>query len=676
MSPAIRNMLIFRRMPGSARTEQGFLHHRRGTIAIPCRHPTPSRPMATKNILTRSLRKQADAMLRENRHAEAAGLYARICKADRKDMDARALLAISLIQTGRLDEAEAECRQALQLDPRHALTRHALGTALERQGRLREAVPEFTRATELRPDFANAHFFRANALAELGETAAAEAAYREALRLEPGFAGAMAGLGRLHTQTGNPEAGEEWLRRALQVEPANTGYMTALAGSLTARGRQAEALPILQQALQTEPDSAPAHYALGAALATLGRYDEAITHYRRACELQPEDEYASGALAGLLERRGEFAQASTLLKPFIDTGRGGAGIALPFADVARHFGRESEAVAVLERALTDPSLDRKTRIEIHFRLGKLLDAAEDFDRAFASYHTANRLGHALDDRLAGDDAVDRQAERLLQQLETLDADFWRDLPKAGNRSPLPVFIVGMPRSGTTLLEQILASHPDVHGAGELAGVESIARSLGVYSTGYPECLRGLTETTLSRHANSHLQQLQSFAPQASRVVDKLPHNFLHLGLISLLFPGAQVIHVARDPRDTCLSIYFQIFSPQHAYASNLARLGLHYRIYERLMRYWNEALDLQILNIRYEELLQHPEQTIHSLTDFCSLPRDEKCLCFYETRRDVNTPSYDQVRQPLYSRSAGRWKHYATHLDELNSALTPDDPEP
>jgi tetratricopeptide (TPR) repeat protein len=540
---------------------------------------------------------------------------------------------------------------------------------MERQGRLSEAVAEFTHATELRPDFANAHFFLANALAAQGEYAAAEQSYLEALRHEAQLAGAMAGLGRLYIRTGRPATGEDWLRRALQVEPRNAGIMADLGSSLAARGRQAEALPVLQQAVLADPGCGQARHALGSLLATLGRYDDAAQQYRKACELRPNDEHAFGALAGILERRGAYEQAHEILRPFLEAGSSSAAIALPFADVARHFKRDAEAAAALERALTDPALDRKTRTDIHYRLGKLLDAAADYEGAFVQYRQANRLSHELDDRLAGNDAVDYRAERILQQLAVLDRDDWQALPRAGNRSVLPVLVVGMPRSGTTLVEQILASHPDVHGAGELSGVEDIAQSLSVFTLGYPDCLQGLTSGILDRHAGRHLQTLQNLAPRAARVVDKCPHNFLHLGLFSLLFPAARAIHITRDARDTCLSIYFQIFSPQHAYASDLTRLGRHYRTYRALVQYWNSVLDLPILNIRYEQLLAEPEDTVRSLLEFCDLPWNEGCLKFYETRRDVNTPSYDQVRQPLYTQSVGRWKHYATHIGKLTRAL-------
>lgn len=629
--------------------------------------------MAAKNILTRTLKKRAETLFRENRFSEASDLFDKICSADRTDVDARVMLGITKIHASEFRDAEACCIQALKLDAHHPLAHHALGTAYERQGKLREAVAEFTLAIECRPNFANAHFFLANALADLGELDAAESAYLKVLGLEQNFSGAMAGLGRLYTQTGRLGEGEAWLRKALKIEPDKADILVSLGSVLALQGNQGEALPILQKAVLLDPESYQANYSLGNLLTTLGKYDDAIKYYRNACELQPGDEFAMGALAGILERRGEFEEAYRLLKPFVDAGSTSAGIAFPFAELAKHFGQDEDAIRVLDRTLAGDTLDQKTRTDIHFRLGKLLDAAESYDQAFKHYQMANELSRRVNAQIADADAIDRQAERIAQQIEVCGKAFWQALPRAGNDSARPVFVVGMPRSGTTLTEQILASHPDIQGAGELSGIEMIARSFHSKSAGYPECLRDIPVQVLNQAANRHLQHLATLSRNATQVVDKYPHNFMHLGLISILFPKAHIIHIARDPRDTCLSIYFQIFAPQHAYSNDLTRLGRHYRTYEKLMQYWNEVLEIPILNIQYEALVADPERTVRSLVDFCGLPWDDRCMKFHETKRDVNTPSYDQVRQPLYMKSVGRWKHYRNHIKELVDALHMDE---
>ncbi|HHH44500.1 MAG TPA: sulfotransferase, partial [Gammaproteobacteria bacterium] len=272
----------------------------------------------------------------------------------------------------------------------------------------------------------------------------------------------------------------------------------------------------------------------------------------------------------------------------------------------------------------------------------------------------------------GIDHIDLQAERITRRIAHCDPGVWNDIPSAKNSSECPVFVVGMPRSGTTLVEQILASHPLVHGAGELRAVEDMARTLfpgNRYQSSYPDGFGSISEHTLERYATLHLRQLENLSGAASRVVDKCPHNFMHLGLVSSLFPGAKIIHIARDPLDTCISIYFQLFTPQHAYACDLERLGRYYSIYRHLIAYWNSVLSIPILNIQYEHLVAEPEKISRSLVEFCGLEWNDRCLEFHATKRDVNTPSYGQVRQPVYTRSVSRWKHYREYLRPLMDSL-------
>jgi hypothetical protein len=229
----------------------------------------------------------------------------------------------------------------------------------------------------------------------------------------------------------------------------------------------------------------------------------------------------------------------------------------------------------------------------------------------------------------------------------------------------------MPRSGTTLVEQILASHPRVHGAGELKGILEIAHLVTTQhpSAPYPVCLSGSTEKELRQYAAAYLDELGRSSADALRVVDKMPRNFLHLGLVQTLFPRARVIHLRRDPLDTCLSIYFHNFSNAFPYACDLGSLGRYYRRYTGLMQHWREVLTISVMEIRYESLVNNPEDEIRRLLDFCGLDWDTACLRFYETGRDIDTPSYRQVRKPVYRNSVSRWKKYEAHLGPLREAL-------
>jgi hypothetical protein len=235
-----------------------------------------------------------------------------------------------------------------------------------------------------------------------------------------------------------------------------------------------------------------------------------------------------------------------------------------------------------------------------------------------------------------------------------------------------VFIVGMVRSGTSLVEQILSSHPDVHGAGELPDIIQITNGLQDFlgaSAPYPECLSLLKQEHLDALAQHYLEHLKQISPDARRVVDKMPGNFMHLGLIEMLFPEARVIHCMRDPVDTCLSAYFQDFSRSHPYAYDLSNLGAFYRAYLKVMAHWRKILRLPLFELQYEDLIANQEQVSRALIEFCGLEWDDRCLQFHETQRFVGTASYDQVNRPLYKQSVARWKRYERHLGPLLAAL-------
>jgi hypothetical protein len=235
-----------------------------------------------------------------------------------------------------------------------------------------------------------------------------------------------------------------------------------------------------------------------------------------------------------------------------------------------------------------------------------------------------------------------------------------------------MFIVGMPRSGTTLVEQILASHREVRAGGELEVMSKIVSDLpGLLGNPapFPECLGGLTRRNIEQPARRYIAALAEIGQGAARVTDKLPHYFLSLGLIDLLLPSARVVHCIRDPRDTCLSNYFIQMNANHPYTASLEHLGHYYRIYQRLMAHWRSVLRIRMHEVRYEELVSNPEEEIRRLLDFCGLAWDEGCLNFHENRRPVATPSYNQVRRPIYNQSVQRWRHYEAHLGPLLRAL-------
>ena len=409
-----------------------------------------------------------------------------------------------------------------------------------------------------------------------------------------------------------------------------------------------------------------AHYGLALVEKALGNFDQAFSHLHHAQHLRPDYVDAIATEAALLEIVGRKQEAFDLLAKYIDRGLINTNLAVSFASAARHVGEDERAVTVLRRALDVPGLAQSHQRELHFELGRRLDAMKRYDEAFAHFREGNRLKGAVYDH-------HRQTLVVDEMMQVFGKKGFPGYARATNSSELPVFIVGMPRSGTSLVESILASHPAVFGAGELDFIGLFSRLIPSSLSGKRnmfEVLRDIDVASVSRIAHEYLAMLKrSGGDTVVRVTDKLPYNFYWLGLFTLLFPGARVIHCMRDPRDTCLSIYFQHFTGQHDYAYDLRNIGLYYREYLRLMDHWRDVGTLPMLEVQYENLVESPETQLPRIVEFCGLPWDDACSRFYASNRITKTSSYDQVRRPLYSTAVGRWRNYETHLSPLTEAL-------
>jgi hypothetical protein len=313
-------------------------------------------------------------------------------------------------------------------------------------------------------------------------------------------------------------------------------------------------------------------------------------------------------------------------------------------------------------------LDLDDRVYIAFALGKALLDAGDADRAFAYLHAGNRLKRTS---VVHDAQAD--LDRSAAIVRSGSAALLQEFAGRGDASELPIFIVGMPRSGTTLIEQILASHPAVHGAGELRFFEGVVDSIvgsDGKPMGYPQLLSELPSIDLAASGRKYVERVTALAPGKARVVDKMPANFLFAGLIRLMLPNARIIHIRRDPVDTCLSCYVKRFTSGQNFTYDLRELGLAYRSYEALMQHWREVLsDERFIEVEYEAVVDDLEAQARRLIAFCGLEWSEACLSFHNTERPVRTGSLNQVRQPLYRSSIGKWKPYAHHLEPLLAAL-------
>jgi tetratricopeptide (TPR) repeat protein len=603
---------------------------------------------------------------------------------------------------GDLQGAETLYRKAAEAAPGHVQARGLLGMVQLRAGRAEAAVATFRALAEAAPDNPDAHHALGLAHLAAGQPEAAEARFKDALARAPEHPGAHLALGRALRDRGAAAEAVPHLERAAALVPRSPEPPYHLALALEAQGDLDGAADGLRRTLALAPDLAPAHARLGALLTRGGALTEALEHleawarltpddpiahverglghlrlgemdaagaaYDEALRLAPENLRALACKADLLERTGDFAAAADLLAPLVEAGTDSPDVAAVFAGVAPRVGRTEQALALLDGLLARPDLRPEVLPTLHFHAGRLRDKAGDYARAFDHYAEGNAEAGERFDRAAHTRFVDAL-------IRVFSAEGIARMARAGNASELPVFIVGMPRSGTTLVEQIVASHPEAAGAGELHEITRFTQLLprlpgaGGGGRPYPEGMEAVPQAVLDDLAGRYLELLNSIGPGAPRVTDKMPHNFLHLGLIARLFPAARIVHVARDPRDCCLSCFFQPFVGSHAYARDLADLGFYYREYERLVAHWKAVLDLPWLDVSYEALVADQEGESQRLIAFLDLEWDDACLRFQELDRTVATSSYDQVRRPMYASSVGRWEHYAAHLGPLLEAL-------
>ena len=651
---------------------------------------------ATAPLLNKAL-----ALDRRGDYEAAVACLRQLIQRDPTHLEARLELGNVQRRLGDFDAALATLEAACETHPARPEAYNQMALTLLEAGRAHAALEWIDKALAQRADSAETYNTLAGVRHAIGDDAGAVDAFERAIKADPRCAAAHNNLGLMVQQAGDNVAAERHFRAALAVTPHCADYENNLGTALMAQQRFddaiaafrsattrdprhagawnnlgnallclesyrehfAEADAAYRHAIELKPDLAEVHYHYATCLQQQGRYNEALDQFDAAIRLRPDYADAAAAKVMVLEHLGRFDEANAVLQPLLETHKDNVLVALAFGVLARHLDQRQQALALLE-TLDPARLQKWARIQRDFTMGDLYDDIGEHSLAFEHYHAGNLEDHP------GYDV--KSTEHQFLSLRGVYARKDVDPPRASNRSELPVFIVGMPRSGTTLLEQILASHPDVHGAGELEDIHHLAGSLAKRLNSrwpYPACMADATTDLLDRIAEDYLERVQSYAPDARRIVDKMPHNFEALGLIDRLFPGARVLHCRRNAVDTCVSIYFKHFNSFHPYASDLASLGLYYREYERLMDYWKQTLDIPIMDVRYEDVVADQEAMSRKILEFVGLEWDERCLNYHQLARTVRTPSYDQVRKPIYTKSVERWRRYEEHLAPLLQAL-------
>jgi tetratricopeptide (TPR) repeat protein len=544
------------------------------------------------------------------------------------------MLGEVLSSRGRHQDAIATLEPLVERWPNAGPAHFCLGNALRSAGRYSEAAKHLRRTTELLPDYAGAHCNLGLALEQLGDRAEAIRAFVRALFLEPNLVQARANLGIALLNAGKPDDAIVQLRRAVALNPSAVNNHLFLGRALEKIGNVAEALSCYQRAVALDPKLPLGWIGLGTALRALGRFAEAAEAYEKALAINPDLGAAHHALTTV---------------------------------------RESADAGELDRLrliIANPEAGAHDRGTAAMTMAKLLDDCGRYDEAFAAATEGNRLARA--GQQAADIRYDHDAFRAQNDaiMRVFTPEFFAATRGWGNPSELPVFIVGYYRTGTTLVEQICASHSQVHGVGESRDIPQIAAQ--IQRTAPEQWTPDLFRTL----ADQHVERLAALAPGKLRVADKMLDNLYWLGMIAAMFPRARVIFTHRDGRDAALSAFMQHFRQQLAFATDLLDAARCWHESERMSAYWARCLPLSMHHVQYETLVGDFESEARKLIEFLGLDWEPACLEFHKTERAVLTASTWQVRQPLYDSSVGRWRNYAKHLAPLCAAMGLDPEAP
>jgi tetratricopeptide (TPR) repeat protein len=598
----------------------------------------------------------ANATKALGRAREAVALYEQALQSNPRSIEAHNNLGNAFLELGQLDAAAGCYGRALGVAPNDAQIHCNLSNAYRRLGRLDEALASCRRAIALDTHLSVAHNTLGLILAALGQLEQAAASYRQALKLNGSDIEALNNLGNVLRDLREPGEAAACYSWSVELDPNNAGNHCNLGNALLDLQRIDEAAASFARALALQPDSALAHVSLATARRLQHQADDAEKHCRAALLIDPNFGEALSLQGELHADRGRFYEAEKMFRQVI-----AINPQSPFAffSIAAHRKMSGDDAAWLGgvQALLARRLPLRHEINLRYALGKYFDDIGQYDAAFDSYRLANELTKSHGS------PYDRQkmTERVAEIILSFEAAFMRQAHNAAPGSEMAVFIVGMPRSGTSLTEQILASHPAVFGAGELTFWD---RAFAAYESQGLKDHRGAG--LVPGMARAYLDRLGELSAGAQRVIDKLPGNFMNLGLIHAALPGAKIIHMQRHPIDTCLSIYFQNFLHMGHYAHDLEDLAHFYGEYLRIIAHWRAMLPAtQLLEIPYEALIEDQEGWTRQMLEFIGLPWDSKCLDFHLTNRVILTTSKWQVRQKIHAASAGRWSNYQKFVGPL-----------
>ncbi len=630
---------------------------------------------------------------------KAEGIYREVLQIQPNQPVALHLLGLIAHQVGENNIAIDLIGKSLVIQPDDAEAHNNLGVVFSELNKLDEAITSYHKALAIKPDYSEAHFNLGNTLKDLGELEKAAESFLTALATEPNNTEIHNNLGVVLNKLNKLDEAAASFHNALAIQPDNAEAHNNLGVTLSEQDKQEEAIASFQNALAVNPDYAETHFNLGNALRKLNELDEATACFHNALAIKPNYAEAHNNLGDTLKDRNKLDEAVThfhkalAIKPEYAEAQNNLGIAFQdmgmleeavakyrkaieinpdyskayknLAYIKQHT-KYDEEVQAMENKYSMPDIDDQQRMYLAFGLGKAFEDLCQYEKAFGYFADGNAikrrsLKYSIDDTINFSKRVK----------EVFDTPLFAKHQSAGCDDRTPIFILGMPRSGTSLVEQILASHPQVYGAGELA---TLGQSYYSYfdkqsDVVFPDSIRQLDTVYFEQPGIEYIQALRKHSLGLPFITDKMPGNFKHIGLIKLMLPNAKVIHCRRDPADTCLSIFKTHFIDNHEYSYDLGELAHYYNFYSDLMEHWNTVIPGFIYDVQYENMVADQTNQTVALLEHCNLKWDDACLDFHKTDRQVKTASAAQVRRPIYKNSVQLWKHYELQLAPLLNFL-------
>ncbi len=618
-----------------------------------------------------------------------------------RDSNLLVLLGASLIRQRKPEEAEHTLSRAVRLYSSFSRAHEGLAEALIMQGRLQEALASLELAEELEPGSASIRMKKAKVLIGMGKDGEATREFEESFKLTPHREDLVRGLGL--QRMGNVIEAEKIYRDVLLRDPSNVDALRLLAGVAMRAKQWGDAEALLERALEIAPDYHQGWNDLGLARQEQDKTDAAIEAFRRVIQLEPHRPTGYVSVGTIYAMCSKHDEALEMFEKALEKDARNFGALSGMGHVLKTVGKQEEAIAryrecvaqnpdhgetwwsmanlktfrfededidnMLKRAARE-SLIEEQRANFYFALGKAFEDKQDYDRAFEQYAlgNANRRQREKYDPVQTVDLHDRF-------IETFSKEFLAERLGSGCQSNAPILIVGLPRSGSTLIEQILASHPDVEGTHELPDLGRVARAVGVQREdrkAYPQVVPLLSGDELLAVGEDYLQRTKRHREtDKPRFTDKLPNNFVHVGLLSLILPNAKIINAKRHPLDSCLGSFKQLFARGQPFTYDQFELAEFYAEYQRLMDHWHEVLPGKVLDVQYEDVVDDLETQVRRILEYCDLPWNDACLRFYENDRAVKTASSEQVRKPIYVSSKHLWRNYERHLGPMIEVLEP-----